>query len=228
MNFFIFYVFILSFFIFFMAWYNTKNITNTEAFEDNKCNIILLGDSVLKNNSYVTTGNAVDDFLITKTKCNVLSYAKNNSTVVDVYNQITYIPSTFNSQNTYIFLSVGGNDILEKYIDGSREPTDNISFIKTIFAAYKQLINALKIKMDHSNIVLLDMYYPENLKYKQFHPLIREWNRLLYDYARHTHTHVFYISNILQSKEDFLLEIEPSQIGGEKLSNSIIDIIQKI
>ena len=144
-----------------------------------------------------------------------------------MYSQITYIPDKLNTQNTYIFLSIGGNDILEKYVDGSKEPADNISYLKTIFAAYKKVIVALRIKMDHSNIVLLDMYYPENLKYKQFHPLIREWNRLVYDYARDTQTRVVHISNILQSNEDFTLEIEPSEQGGEKITDSIIGAIQK-
>jgi len=224
---FLFYVFILSLFILFMAWYNSKDIANIEAFENKNCNIILLGDSVLKNNSYVTRGKAVDDLLISKTKCKILSLAKNNSTIVNVYSQITYIPDKLNTQNTYIFLSIGGNDILEKYVDGSKEPADNISYLKTIFAAYKKVIVALRIKMDHSNIVLLDMYYPENLKYKQFHPLIREWNRLVYDYARDTQTRVVHISNILQSNEDFTLEIEPSEQGGEKITDSIIGAIQK-
>ena len=53
------------------------------------------------------------DILKTYTN-NVYNYAKNESTIHDLYLQLDKIPTNMNNSNTYIFISAGGNDILNK------------------------------------------------------------------------------------------------------------------
>jgi hypothetical protein len=75
-------------------------------------------------------------------------------------------------------------------------------------------------------MVLLDIYYPDNLKYKQYHPVINEWNNKIYDYAREPKNNissVLKVSNILTQGDDFSFGIEPSSTGGKKLVDSILN-----
>ena len=188
---------------------------------DNKKKIFLLGDSIFKNNSYVK-GKSVDELLIEKTKGNTFCYAQNNAKINYIYNQIDLIPFEENISSTYIFLSAGGNDILEQFVENSDSNLENNSrILKTIFSAYKKLVKSIQTKMNLANIVVLDIYYPENIKYQQYHPIIKEWNNMLYS----TDFQIIKISNILTKPEDFTFGIEPSEIGGNKLANTIYNFI---
>jgi hypothetical protein len=91
-----------------------------------------------------------------------------------------------------------------------------------MFAAYKKLVNAIQTKVQQANIVLLDIYYPENMTYKQYHSIISEWNNMIYDYAKTNKYEVLKISSILTKPEDFTLGIEPSATGSRKLVDAIL------
>ena len=196
-----------------------------EPFGNNKLDktYILLGDSILKNNSYVKNGKGIDDILNEKTNGNTKCYAKDGSTVVDVYSQLDSIPSDLNKKSTTIFLSVGGNDILNNYADKEVSVKDT-NVLGPIFNAYKTLIKSIQTKMDESKLVLLDIYYPTNIKLSQYKPILQEWNKLITDFASTNNIEVINISNILIESTDFTLNIEPSESGGEKISNQIISI----
>ena len=196
-----------------------------EPFGNNKLDktYILLGDSILKNNSYVKNGKGIDDILNEKTNGNTKCYAKDESTVVDVYSQLDSIPSDLNKKSTTIFLSVGGNDILNNYADKEVSVKDT-NVLGPIFNAYKTLIKSIQTKMDESKLVLLDIYYPTNIKLSQYKPILQEWNKLITDFASTNNIEVINISNILIESTDFTLNIEPSESGGEKISNQIISI----
>ena len=79
----------------------------------NNNKVILMGDSVLNNSNYVSFGKSVVDILKTKTS-NILNVSKDGGTINDLYSQLDKIPIDLNSEETYIFISVGGNDILNK------------------------------------------------------------------------------------------------------------------
>ena len=91
-----------------------------------------------------------------------------------------------------------------------------------MFSAYKKLVQSIKNKLSNANIVLLDIYYPDNLTYKQYHLIIEEWNNLIYQYAKDNKNNVLKISTILTKPEDFTLGIEPSSTGSLKLVNEIM------
>ena len=227
MNYFYLKVCLLICFIFAISYFNTymnsKPIRETFSSSNNRT-FVLLGDSILKNNAYASDGKGIDDLLLERNK-QTYSYAVDNSNIVDVYNQINEIPVDLNTPSTTIFLSAGGNDILNHYHESGGDIRDT-SVLSTIFAAYKKMIKAIRAKMNQCNLVLLDIYYPDNTKYTQYHPIISEWNKLIYDYADQQSNNintVLRVSRMLTQNDDFTLSIEPSSSGGLKIADSILN-----
>jgi hypothetical protein len=226
MNYFYLKIFGLILFIFAVSYWNTYCSSFIESFSSNQ-SIVLLGDSILKNNSYVPNGKAVDNILQERTLKNdknieLYSLAENNSKIVDVYSQINKIPLSVNNKSTTIFLSSGGNDILSFYVDQHGDISDT-GFLNTMLAAYKKLIKGIQTRVDLCQIVLLDIYYPTSNQFAQYKPILEKWNGLIATYARENSLGLLQISQIVTSNDDFTLGIEPSEKGGEKIAQSILD-----
>jgi hypothetical protein len=222
-------IFGLILFIFAVSYWNTYCSSFIESFSSNKNSkaIVLLGDSILKNNSYVPDGKAVDNIIEERSLKNdknieLYSLAENNSKIVDVYSQINKIPLDINNKSTNIFLSSGGNDILSFYVDQHGDTTDT-GFLNTMLAAYKKLVKSIQTRMNLCQIVLLDVYYPTCNQFAQYKPILEEWNSLIANYARENSLGLLQISQIVTSNDDFTLGIEPSEKGGEKIAQSILD-----
>jgi lysophospholipase L1-like esterase len=223
MNYFYLKVFVLICFIIGVSYWTTYNSSLFESFETkNKESIVLLGDSILKNNSYVSNGKGIDDLLEERNNGKVYSLAENHSKIVDIYSQVDKISSDLNNGSTMIFLSAGGNDILSFYVDQEQDSTNDTA-LNPMFSAYKKLVESIQTKMDKAKIFLLDIYYPDNIKYKQFHPIISEWNKKIYDYANKNNYKVLKISNNLTETTDFTMGIEPSSTGGVKIVDLILN-----
>ena len=94
--------------------YITRNTKEYFTQIKNKKTIILLGDSVFNNNSYVEKGKAVNE-LLQKTAdetTTIVCLARNDSTINNVYQQLENVTIDLNDKLTTVFLSVGGNDII--------------------------------------------------------------------------------------------------------------------
>lgn len=221
-----FYIFI--FFIFFILYLLHLLLKNhiVEGFNSNKT-YILLGDSILKNDAYVKDGNSIENLLIKhNSDINLYSFAEDNSKIIDIYSQISKIPVEANNPDTYVFLSAGGNDILTHYVDQNEDITDT-SILKPMFSSYKNLIKSISSRIPNAKIVILDIYYPDNLTYKQFHSIIKEWNNMIYDFVSKPYNNIYSvikISNQLTQGDDFSFGIEPSSNGGKKIVNLILSI----
>jgi len=232
MNYFYLKIFGLILFIFAVSYWNTYCSSFIESFSSNYSSsssksIVLLGDSILKNNSYVPNGKAVDNIIQERSLKNdknieLYSLAENNSKIVDVYSQINKIPLSINNKSTIIFLSSGGNDILSFYVDQQGDTSDT-GFLNTMLADYKKLIKSIQTRMDLCQIVLLDIYYPTSKQFAQYKPILEKWNSLIADYARENSFGLLQISHVVTSDDDFTLGIEPSEKGGEKIAQSILD-----
>jgi len=216
-------VFILSFIILIFSLYTTYK-SQKEGYSSNSTNttIILLGDSILQNSSYVPRGKAVEDIISKKSNGTCHCYAKNNAKTYEIQNQVTSIPLDLNNSHTTIFLSAGGNDILDKYVERANPNLNDLDYLNTIFGAYKNLVKTIKTKMNQANLVLLDVYYPKSTKYLPYTNIISTWNKKIYDYATKNNMEVLRVSAILTKPEDFTLEIEPSETGGEKIGQNIL------
>lgn len=226
MKYFYLYIFIIFCFIVFMSYYNIYNkvegFTNTQ----NEKTFILLGDSILKNDAYVSNGKSIENLIAERNK-NIHCFAEDQSKIVDIYNQINQIPIELNSSNTLIFLSAGGNDILKYYLE-EKQDIINTSVLKPMFSSYKNIIKTIQNKLPNAKLFLLDIYYPDNLQYKQFHSIIKEWNSMIYDFAEKTKNKIYgviRISSHLTQNEDFSFGIEPSLSGGKKIADLIVNII---
>jgi hypothetical protein len=216
------YIFILSIFIVLMAYRNVSKIE--EGFNINKT-YVLMGDSILKNNAYVADGKSVES-LITEKNDKTLCIAEDHSRISDIFIQINKLPFELNNPNTYVFISAGGNNILAHYVDNNEDTTDT-SILKPMFGAYKNLIKSIQTRLPEAKIILLDIYYPNNLQYKQFHSIIKEWNNMIYNFADNPKNKIYSvirISNYLTQNEDFSFGIEPSSSGGKKIADLILSI----
>ena len=154
---------------------------------------------------------------------NLYCLALNNSTIVDVYSQIDSIPLELNNENTTIFLSSGGNDILSQYVDKHDSDVSDSQVLNVIFIAYKKMVKSLQTKMNKSKIVLIDIYYPTSNQFSQYKHIVQEWNNLLEKYAREKSYGLIQISKSVTASDDFTLSIEPSEKGGEKIARSILN-----
>jgi hypothetical protein len=219
------YIFILIFIILVVSFYTQYKYDsiNTETFSNNKNSIVLLGDSILKNNSYVKNGQSIEDILRENKGDNLYCLALNNSTIVDVYSQIDSIPIELNNENTTIFLSSGGNDILSQYVDKHDSDVSDTHVLNVIFIAYKKMVKSLRAKMNKAKIVLIDIYYPTSNQFSQYKPIVQDWNKMLEKYAREKSYGLIQISKSVTASDDFTLSIEPSEKGGEKIARSILN-----
>ena len=222
MEYFYLYIFILFCFIIIVSYYNTYN--SIESFETIQKNYVLLGDSIFKNDAYVSNGKSVEHLMTERNK-NITCLAQDFSRIVDIYIQIDKIPIELNTTNTFIFLSAGGNDILSHYVEQNQDIT-NTSVLNPIFSVYKNIVKRIQSRLPKAKILLLDIYYPNSLKYKQFHSIIREWNKIIYNFANNPKNNIYgviKISAVLTQNEDFSFEIEPSSIGGKKIVDLILE-----
>lgn len=171
--------------------------------------IILLGDSILNNSNYVDSDSSVSA-LIKKTRSNdkVLLLAQDNAKVSDVYKQVDSIIGTeLDSKNTYIFLSVGGNNMLDP----------NFTNISDLKQQYFKLVSYIRNNFSKSKIFLIGLYYPFDERFKKHTTNINSWNKIIknlgYNYIM--------LDGIITNKSDLVFSIEPSAIGGQKIANEI-------
>lgn len=225
MKYFYLYVFLLLCFIISVAYLNTYLYNNLkESFQSDKQTFVLLGDSILKNNIYVNDGKSVEEILKKNTKVNTICLAKDNSKINNIYSQIEKIPDKLNNNFTTIFLSTGGNDILSQFINQEKD-IKNTTILDKIFESYINLIENIHYHIPNANLVLLDIYYPDKIEYKQFYPIIKKWNKKLYNFAlepKNNISSVLKVSNLLTKSDDFSHGIEPSNYGSKKLVDSIL------
>jgi len=228
MKYFYLYIFLLSILIILISFWNTVSYSK-EGFNnvnktDNK-NIILVGDSILKNNAYVNDGYSIENLISEKNK-QTICLAKDHSTINDIFLQVNKLPIEMNTSNTFIFLSAGGNNILSHYVDQNQDITDT-NVLKPMFGAYKNLIQSIQSRLPEAKIILLDIYYPNNLTYKQFHSIIKEWNYMIYEFAKNPKNNIYAVirvSDHLTQNEDFSFGIEPSSTGGKKIADLIFSM----
>ena len=179
----------------------------------NNINIILMGDSVLNNSNYVPEGKSVYDNLKTKLN-NVLNLAKDGATINDLYLQLDKIPIELNSPETFIFISAGGNNILNKQTN-----TD----IVQLFNSYMDFLNALRAKLNNVKINIMNLYLPANPRFQSYKKTIDQWNNLINKNSSKVGEmyNVVDLNSLLTNTTDFVYDIEPSESGSEKIATLI-------
>jgi lysophospholipase L1-like esterase len=182
----------------------------------NNYNIVLIGDSVLNNSNYVPSGKSVVGNLKTQTK-KVFNFAKDGATINDCYSQLDKIPVELNKTETYIFISAGGNDILNKR--GKLTSSE----IRRLFDTYMEFIRSVRTKFGSAKINVLNLYLPANPRYQSYKTSIDQWNQLIKEYSSKIGEiyNVINLDTLLTRPEDFVYDIEPSVSASQKIATAI-------
>jgi len=227
---------LLLLFLILIFFQNFKYFSKKEGFflqenqYKNKRTILLLGDSILNNEAYVAPGDSVEDLLKKRTTDSIYNLAQDDTTIQNIFHQINQIPEYLNNDNTSIFLSLGGNDIIRYYIFSKNDLRDSF-ILQNLFRKYEEVVDIIRQKMNKSRLFLLDIYYPRNVSFQMYKTILQEWNRLLESSYTNTNIHnrnnknILKISQHLTQHEDFTNNIEPSKIGGEKIANIILESV---
>lgn len=183
----------------------------------NTVDVVLVGDSILNNGNYVGSTHTV--FVnVKKHNDNTVLLAKDNAVISDVVGQLEQFPDKLNNDNTHVFLSIGGNDLLNHY---SRNNVKDLSFVDSIFEKYKKLVVDIKHKY-RFNLRLLNIYYPADESYLKFHKIIKRWNTKNLAFSKEMGLKTVDISNKLYKKIHFTKGIEPSVSGSKILAKAIV------
>jgi hypothetical protein len=189
-----------------------------EGIQNKITHIVLLGDSIFQNKKYVPKSKSVEYLLKEKLSIPSLVLAQDNAIIYDIPNQYNSMPIDLNAKSTNLYISIGGNDLLNLY---EHNNTKNTNLFNIVWELYKKTILML-IDSTQCNIILTDIYFITDPNYKRYIPIIKKWNSNLYQFANQHKLKVFKISKILTQPKDFTNSIEPSVIGGNKMVNSFI------
>jgi len=195
-------------------FYHSYFITYKENF-DKQIQIILLGDSVLENSNYVETYFNVESN-IKKKHTHVLNLAQDQAIINSLSLQIKHLEQKKINKGDIIFVSVGGNDILNNY---RFKKKGKIKDLNPMFEKYAKMI--LRLKNIHLKIVLLNIYAPPNVK--EYHDVIDLWNKKQKTFAAENNIKVLDIHSLVNHKHHFIKNIEPSNQGGEIIANAILN-----
>lgn len=177
-----------------------------ESFE-NSSTYILLGDSILNNSNYVNENENIESIFINQNE-NVINLAKDNANLYTMEFQLNELNDLPINSTDIIVLSVGGNDLLANR---------NINDLKI---QYTSLLNQIKTAYPYNEIILLDIYYPDEKNYKNYNEIITQWNNFILS-LKDKQVKIALISEII-SQDDLIFNIEPSSLAGQKIVNLII------
>lgn len=237
--FFIIFIIIVSFiFIFYNEIYRHailhEGMDNKNSTNSTNSTIILMGDSILKNNIYVGKGKSVEDLLIQQYDGTLLNLAKDETTIQGLDEQINELTNNSNNKNninkynnnqTTIFVSAGGNDILNKYVYIEDADIDNFKPLYVIYARYNERLKRIRAILPNAKIMLINLYYPQSVKYLKYREIIKKWNDLLFEYQSdpiHKIDNILDLSILMTDINDFSLCIEPSATGSVKIAREIL------
>lgn len=196
--------------------------------------LVLLGDSIIDNKTYVLDGEfSVLEHIQSKTETPVTQLALDGATTDDVIsNQINVIPFG----TSHIVLSVGGNDLLNEIgflmEDFKYTPNQVLercqSLIAPITQKYESIVSQLQTT-SRANLLLCTVYEGNldgSVMYDDIAISSRAMLSLFNDSVYKTHnlfgTDVLELRHIFTDKEDYANPIEPSHQGGEKLAEKLI------
>ena len=195
--------------------------------------LVLLGDSIIDNKTYVLDGEfSVLEHIQSKSETPVTQLALDGATTDDVIsNQINVIPFG----TSHIVLSVGGNDLLNEIgflmEDFKYTPNQVLkrchSLIAPITQKYESIVSQLQTT-SRANLLLCTVY-EGNLEDSAIYDdiaissraMLSLFNDSIYKIHNMFKTEILELRNIFVSPEDYANPIEPSHIGGEKFAKAI-------
>lgn len=190
---------------------------------------VLYGDSIFDNKRYVL-GEAVIDYLRKEVKATLRAVDGHIIKDVPKY-QTVPLPS----DATHIFLSVGGNDGLQYlYKIWTRFPgffnffPDLYRFLGDFEMQYEDLV--CQLKTDGLPVCVCTIYVPD-FKDKRIQFIARAGlffiNNVIWKVASRQKVKVIDLYNLLIPAEDLANQIEPGELGGQKIAKEIVRIVRE-
>jgi len=199
----------------------------------NMGHIVLLGDSIFDNESYVKRDEDVTAHLrkIIQKDFKVTLCAIDGAMIDGISRQVERIPEDASD----LFLSIGGNDVLQYKNILTNNTLTALEFL-TNFAdvldkfkdRYKKMVTSL-LKFDLPLRVCT--IYNGNLEQDLVKPArvtVALFNDIIYQIAGEYNLPVIELRYICTESSDYANPIEPSSFGGRKIAQAINNIVKNI
>ena len=195
--------------------------------------IILLGDSIFDNKSYVNGGKDTitnlrdlmpDDWTATL-------LAIDGSVADSVSRQIPNVPDTA----SHLFVSVGGNDalgemgILQMRVSSAAEVFNELSNVVARFEErYKRMLDAV-LELNKPTAVCTICYprYPDQSMQKVAVAALASFNDVITRQAFQAGVPLIDLRYVCDEDSDYANPIEPSEAGGAKIARTIITVVNE-
>ncbi len=192
--------------------------------------IVLAGDSIFDNFTYVEQDQSVIDQLTNKLQgeLKLTLLAQDGAVTDDLCSQFNELPS----DTSHLFISSGGNDALGAaglLLNEVSTVFEGMSIFSNVIdefqSAYKNMLNEAVSRVD--NVVVCTVY--DKIPGYQKEPLtaLKLFNEIILREAILLHLPVIDLRLVCNQPEDYswVSPIEPSAQGGEKISNIILEIV---
>jgi len=192
--------------------------------------IVLLGDSIFDNASYVAPGESVEDLLRSAiaddTRVSLL--AVDGAVSTDVHAQLEALPA----DTTHVFLSCGGNDALG-YIDTLTRPVSSVAGAMDIFTAIRETFRQhYRAVLEHSlsrhpNLAVCTIYDSVPDIGEQALTALALFNEVILKEAVRKKCPILDLRLLFDQPADYspVSSIEPSGQGAGKLARLILKVV---
>lgn len=179
--------------------------------------LYFLGDSIFEHSLYMN----LEDTLISKLNASDTEMvAEDNARIKDVYTQFDSIKHKIKSNDDILFLSVGGNDMIEEIMNNDGKK-NNDEKLNEIIKQHKRLVNYIRTYNQTITLYVCTVYKPPFKSIYPFHTYIDRWNNMILQKYKQN---VIMIHDLCFEKKHFIDMIEPSELCVELLYNKIKEI----
>lgn len=195
--------------------------------------IVLFGDSIFDNKSYVGGELDVINHLRQKMPADwqATLRAVDGSIVENVQRQTLDLPA----DATHLFISVGGNnallnaDVLQMNVSSSAEVFDRLADLATEFEHhYREMLQAV-LKLDKPTTVCT-IYYPrmsDDFAQKVTVAALATFNDVIIRQAFLANVPLIDLRLVCTEDADYANDIEPSEAGGGKIAETILRVVNE-
>lgn len=195
--------------------------------------IVLLGDSILDNKSYVGGGLDVVSHLRRQmpVEWKATLRAVDGSVVENVQKQILDLPA----DATHLFVSVGGNnailnaDVLQMKVSSSAEVFDRLADLASTFEFhYREMLQViLNLKKPTTVCTIYYPKIPEDFAQKIAVAALSTFNDVIVKQAFLAGIPLIDLRIVCNEDSDYANEIEPSEAGGGKIAKAIMRVVNE-
>jgi lysophospholipase L1-like esterase len=195
--------------------------------------LVLLGDSIFDNQSYVRGGLDVSSLLRRQIpdQWKVSLRAIDGSVVENVREQLSALPG----DATHLFISVGGNnailnaDVLQMRVSSSAEVFNRLADLANTFEHhYRDMLRAI-LSLNKPTTVCT-IYYPcipDKFAQRIALAALPTFNDIIIKQAILSGVPLIDLRLVCNEDADYANEIEPSEAGGKKIAESILRVVNE-